>query len=253
MAQENPLWGAPRIHGQLTALGFKASEATIWRLMRRLGLDPDPKHRRHWSDFLERNCQAIVATDFFTVETLTPRGLVTLYCLFFIQHDTRRVCLGGITRYPNEAWMAQVARNLTMAGETFFNGRKFLFMDRDTKFCEGFRGIFQGAGIRCLRLPRESPNLNAYAERWIRSVRQECLNELPFISGEAGLTKVLSQYLEHFHHERAHQGIGNKIPFPEHPMPAETKPVSELQSKSRLGGLLNYYYWEGENQEKRAA
>ncbi len=253
LAQENPTWGAPRMHGQLSRLGYHASEPSIRRLMRRLGLNPDPTPSRRWSDFLERNQAAIVATDFFSVETVSPRGLSTQYCLFFIQHDTRKVCLAGITEHPDEAWMQQVARNLTMEDEGFFKGRKYLIMDRDTKFCKSFKEILKSAGVESLVLPKESPDLNAYAERWVRSVKEECIRELPFLPGPASLHKALTQYLEHYHHERAHQGLGNKIPFPYGPQRSEPHPNAKLQRKSRLGGLLNYYYWEGENQKSEAA
>jgi len=253
MAQKNPTWGAPRIHGQLKQLGFGASEPTVWRLMRRLGLDPNPHKPKHWSTFLRQNKEAIVASDFFTVETMGPKGLRSLYGLFFIQHDTRQVLLGGITEHPNEAWVTQIARNLTMSGEPFFQGRKYLIMDRDTKYCKSMRDIFTDAGIKPLMLPHKSPDMNAIAERWIRSLRQECLNHLPLISGEAGLAKVLKEYIEHYNHERAHQGLGNTIPLPTDP-PMRTPPANgKLQSKSRLGGLLNYYYWERDLSQKRAA
>jgi putative transposase len=204
IASENPGWGAPRMHGQLQELGFRISEPSVRRLMRKLGLNPDPKPGKRWSDFLERHKAAIVATDFFSYEAWTPAGLQTLYCLFFIQHDTRKVRVAGITERPNEAWMIQMARNLTMEGEDFFEGRKFLIMDRDAKYCSSFRSILKGQGVRCLRLPWKSPNLNAYAERWVRTVKTECLRHLPLLPGPASLMQVLNEYLEHYHHERAH-------------------------------------------------
>jgi len=253
MASENPTWGASRMHGQLKTLGYTISEPSVRRLMRRLGLNPDQRPGRRWSDFLEHHKAAIVATDFFSYEAWTPAGLQTLYCLFFIQHDTRQVHLAGITKHPNEAWMAQMARNLTMEGEDFLKGRKFLIMDRDTKYCLNFRTILKDKGVRSLRLPWRSPNLNAHAERWVRTVKTECLRHLPLLPGPASLAHVLTEYLEHYHHERAHQGLDNSIPFPAHTIAAIPKPPDQLQSKSRLGGLLNYYYWPAENDKKKAA
>ena len=253
MGSENPDWGAPRIHGQLQALGYTISESSVRRLMRRLGLNPDPKPTLLWSDFLERHKAAIVATDFFTYEAWTPHGLRTLYCLFFIQHDTRKVHVAGITEHPTEAWMAQMARNMAMDDNGILKNRKFLIMDRDTKYCQSFRNILRDQGIRCLRLPWRSPNLNAYAERWVRTVKSECLRHLPLLPGPASLAHVLKQYLEHYHHERAHQGLGNKIPFPRQQVRKIRHSPDKLQSKSRLGGLLNYYYWPTDTAIKPAA
>jgi putative transposase len=253
LAQENPGWGAPRIHGQLMHLGYHASEPTIWRLMRRLGLDPNPPKNRRWSDFLARHQAAIVATDFFTIHTVTAQGLRTFYALFFIQHDTRKVHLGGVTEHPTEAWAAQVARNLSMDDPGFLQGRRFLILDRDPAFGRAFRQVFKSAGVRPLVLPKESPNLNAIAERWIRSVRQECLNDLPLLPGIASIKHVLEQYLAHYHQERAHQGLGNVIPFPVTPPRLMAPANGKLQCRSRLGGLLNFYEWQGESKEVRAA
>lgn len=253
LAQDNPRWGAPRIHGQLKSLGFGASEPTIWRLMRRLGLDPNPPQTHRWSDFLERHKAAMVSTDFFSIEAMTPTGLKTFYALFFIQHDTRKICLGGVTEHPSEAWVSQVARNLTMEGQSFFNGRKFLVMDRDTKYCKSFQRIFKDAGVKPLVLPIKSPNLNAYAERWIRSVREECLNNLLFLPNERSILNVLNEYVDHFHHERCHQGLCNTIPFPLDTVPCGTPSNAGLQCKSRLGGMLKYYYLVGENEQNKAA
>ena len=130
MAADNPTWGSLRIHGQLMALGYGVSEPSVRRLMRRLGLNPDPLPSRRWSDFLQRNKSAIVAADFFTYEAWTPKGPRTLYALFFLQHDTRKVHLAGVTENPDEAWMSQIARNLTMEGESFLQGREYLITDR---------------------------------------------------------------------------------------------------------------------------
>ncbi len=251
LASENPDWGSHRLHGQLLALGYVVSEPSVRRLMRRLGFRPDPQSGSRWSDFLDQNKAAIVAADFFTYEAWAPQGPRTLYALFFLQHDTRKVHLAGVTEHPTGAWMAQIARNLTMDGEDFLKGRKILILDRDTKFTGAFRSILKGAGVHCLRLPARSPDLNAFAERWVRSVKEECLNHL-ILLGPLSLIKAIKEYLEHFHHERAHQGLGNTIPFPLTPksVPRET---SKLQRKSRLGGLLNFYHWQGEIGEKLAA
>ena len=185
-----------------------------------------------------------MATDFFSYEAWTPLGPRTLYALFFLQLDTRKVYLAGVTEHPNEAWMAQVARNLTMVDELFLKGRRFLIADCDTKFCASYRAILKAAGLQTLPLPPRSPNLNAFAERWVRTIKDECLGGL-VLPGPASVTKAIRQYLEHYHHERPHQGLGNGIPFPTFG-PYTPQDPRQLQRKSRLGGLLNTYYWQAQ-------
>ena len=226
------------------ALGYKVSRPSVRRLMRRLGLNPDPLSGKRWSDFLARNAAAIVATDFFTYEAWTPLGPKSVYALFFIQLDTRRVHLAGVTDHPDEAWMAQVARNMTMEDEPFLKNRRFFIADRDTKFCSSYRSLLAAAGLQTLSLPPRSPNLNAFAERWVRTIKSECLRGL-LLPGPASVTKAIKEYLEHYHRERPHQGLENKIPFPARAI-AQPQDPSRLQRKSRLGGLLNTYYWQGQ-------
>ena len=252
MALDNPTWGASRIHGHLQALGYGVSRPSVRRIMRRWGLDPDPAPGKRWSDFLARNAAAIVATDFFTYEAWTPVGPRTLYALFFIQLDTRRVHLAGVTEHPDEAWMAQMARNMTMEDEPFLKGRRFLIADRDTKFSASYRNILKNTGLQTLPLPPRSPNLNAFAERWVRTIKEECLDGL-LLPGPASVTKAIKEYLLHYHHERPHQGLGNRIPFPVLAHPDRPQHPDQLQRKSRLGGLLNSYCWQGQTPLTSAA
>ena len=180
----------------------------------------------------------LAGTDFFTAEVLTWRGLATYYVLFVIQLETRRVTLAGITRHPTEEWMQQVARNLTDAEGGALPGQRYLLHDRDTKFCSGFRSIVRDGGVEPLRLPPRSPDLNAFAESWVRSVKQECLSKL-ILFGEASLRRALNEYLAHFHAERPHQGKGNVLLFPE---PTDrASPANRVECRQRLGGLLRYY------------
>jgi transposase InsO family protein len=180
----------------------------------------------------------IAGMDFFTVEILTWRGLITYYVLFVIQLETRKVILAGITRHPTEEWMQQVARNLTDSESGTLGQQRFLLHDRDAKFCSAFRSILLDLGLQPLRLPARSPNLNAFAERWVRSVKQECLSKLILFS-EASLKRVLADYLAHYHAERNHQGKQNVLLFP---APADSSPRgSPVVCKQRLGGLLKYY------------
>ena len=179
------------------------------------------------------------ATDFFTAELWTHTGLTTFYVLFFIQIQTRKIVLGGITRHPDEAWMKQTARNVTGDGGGIHNAR-YLIRDRDGKYCPGFDAVFESTGIKPLKLPPQSPNLNAFAERWVRSIKEECLDQM-ILFGERSLRHVLNEYLAHYHHERNHQGLDNVIPFPD----ARAGPkIGKVVKAERLGGLLNFYHRE---------
>ena len=176
--------------------------------------------------------------DFFTAEVLTWRGLATYYVLFVIQLETRKVTLAGITRHPTEQWMEQIARNLTDAEGGALRGQRYVLHDRDAKFCARFRSILQDGGVEPLRLPPSSPDLNAFAERWVRSVKEECLSRL-ILFGEGSLRRALNEYLMYFHAERPHQGKGNRVLFPE---PTERgSPGDRVECRQRLGGLLRYY------------
>jgi transposase InsO family protein len=168
--------------------------------------------------------------------------LVTYYVLFFIHLESRRVEIAGITPHPNEAWMKQIARNVTMDEWGFLESRRYLIHDRDTKFTDSFRAIVKSGQVEPLKLPARSPNLNAYAERWVKSVKEECLSKL-ILFGEASLRRVLREYMTHFHQERNHQGRGNVLLFPLNPqsVAGSDRPV---HCRERLGGLLKYYHRE---------
>jgi putative transposase len=170
---------------------------------------------------------------------LSWQGLVTYYVLFFIEFGTRRVCLGGITRHPDSGWMEQVARNATMEHTGYLNRCRYLLHDRDNKFCREFRETLAAGGVKCMPLPARSPNLNAHAERWVRSIKEECLSQL-ILFGENSLRRVVSDFLEHFHQERNHQGMGNVLLFPV-PATCAGAPSNAIRCRERLGGLLKYY------------
>jgi hypothetical protein len=168
-------------------------------------------------------------------------GLVTYYVLFFIHLGSRQVHVAGVTLHPNEAWMVQVARHVTMEAWGCLSPGQYLIHDRDTKFCPAFQQIIDDAGVERVVLPPRSPNLNAYAERWVRSVKEECLSRL-IVFGEASLRHALTQDVEHYHHERHHQGKGNVLLFPTGSSDAER--AGPIQCPERLGGLLKYYTCE---------
>ena len=240
MANENPSWGYDRIVGALANLGHRLSDQTVGNILRRHGLSPAPKRKQtvSWKDFIRSHRDVLVGMDFFTTEVLTLKGLLTYYVLFFIHLETRRVSLVGFTPYPDQEWMEQQARNMTMEEWGSLRGCRYLLHDRDTKFCESFRELIESGSVKPLRLPARSPNLNSYAERWVRSVKEECLAKLILV-GESSLRRALHQYLLHYHEERNHQGKGNRILFPFHP--EARRKEGAVRCRERLGGLLKYY------------
>src|SRR5215472_13103308 len=213
-ARENSCWGYDRIVGALANLGHQVSDQTVGNILRRHDVAPAPERSRTttWKEFIQSHIDVLVGADFFTVEVLTWGGLVTYY-VFFIEVGSRRVSLGGITRHPDSCWMEQVARNATMQDTGYLNGCRYLLHDRDKKFCCKFRETLAAGGVRCTPIPARSPDLNAHAERWVRSIKEECLSKL-IVFGEKPLQRVVSNFLEHHHQERNHQGKGNLLLFP---------------------------------------
>jgi putative transposase len=209
--------------------------------LRRYNLTPAPERVRTttWKEFIRAHMDVLAGTDFFTVEVLTWRGLVTYYVLFFIEVGSRRVSLGGITRHPDSGWMEQVARNATMQDTGYLNGCRYLLHDRDKKFCREFQKTLAAGGVECTPIPARSPNLNAHSERWVRSVKEECLSKL-ILFGDGSLRRVVSEYLQHYHQERNHQGKGNVLLFPAS-TPSNPGLPGAIGCRERLGGLLKYY------------
>src|SRR2546422_1243579 len=240
MAQENRSWGYDRIVGALANLGLMVSDQTVGNVLKRHGIAPAPERKMTttWKEVIRTHMDVLVATDFFTAEVWTLGGLVTYYVLFFLHLSSRQVSVAGVTPHPNEAWMMQVARNVTMEEWGFLPPGQYLIHDRDTKFCAAFQQIIDDAGVERVVLPPRSPNLNAYAERWVRSVKEECLSRM-ILFGEDSLMHTLQEYVEHYHQERNHQGKGNILLFP------RSSPAGEhdgtIQCRERLGGLLKYY------------
>jgi putative transposase len=242
MARENRDWGYDRIVGALANLGYEVCDQTVGNVLQRHGLLPAPERKRTttWSTFIRIHLALLAGTDFFTAEVLTLHGLVTYYVLFFIHLESRRVDIAGITVHPDEPWMKQMARNVTMEGYGVLRDCRYLLHDRDAKYTQSFRTIIASGRVEPLVLPARSPNLNAYAERWVRSVKEECLSKV-VLFGERSLRRALSEYVEHFHAERNHQGKGNVLLFPRS---ADTRREGPVQCRERLGGLLRYYHQE---------
>jgi hypothetical protein len=242
MASENRGWGYDRIVGAVANLGYEISDQTVGNVLRRHGLSPAPERKRTttWAAFIRTHLALLAGTDFFTAEVLTLRGLMTYYVLFFIHLESRRVDIAGLTVHPNEAWMKQIARNVTMDDCGALRDCRYLLHDRDTKFARSFRAIIASGGVEPLVLPARSPNLNAYAERWVRSIKEECLSKV-ILFGERSLRRALSNFVDHFHAERNHQGKGNVLLFPR---VTDRQREGPVRCHERLGGLLRYYHRE---------
>jgi hypothetical protein len=244
MARENLGWGYDRIVGAMANLGYTLSNQTVGNILLRQGILPAPKRKREttWADFIRTHMSVLAGTDFFSVEVPTLRGLVTYYVLFFIHLESRKVVIAGVTPHPNEVWMKHIARNVTMDEWGFLGNCRYLIHDRDTKYCQSFREIIESGDVKPLRLPARSPNLNAFSERWVKSIKEDCLSKL-ILFGETSLRRVLHEYLAHYHAERNHQGKENVLLFP-----TATKAIdhggSSVSCKQRLGGLLKYYHLE---------
>jgi putative transposase len=240
LAQENRSWGYDRIVGALANLGYTISDQTVGNILKRHGIPPAPERKTTttWKEFIRTHLDVLVATDFFTAEVWTLGGLVTYYVLFFIHLGSRKIHVAGVTPHPNEAWMVQVARNVTMEEWGFLSPGQYLIHDRDGKYCPAFQQIIDAAGVKRVPLPPRSPNLNAYAERWVRSVKDEALSHL-ILFGEGSLRHALQEYVAHYHHERNHQGKGNVLLFPSTNQDPER--AGPMLCRERLGGLLKYY------------
>lgn len=239
MARENPTWGYERIVGAMANLGYKVSDQTVGNILKRHDIPPAPKRKKatSWKDFIRTHMAVMVGTDFFTVEVLTLRGLKTYYVLFFLHLESRRICLAGVTRHPDQEWMEQMARNVTMDGSGFQSNCRFLLHDRDGKYCPSFRQLIEAEKVKALALPPKSPNLNAFAERWVRSVKEECLSKL-ILFGERSLKRALHHYEMHYHQERNHQGKDNVLLFPGPSRPTPRR--GNVRRRERLGGLLKF-------------
>ncbi len=239
MAYENPGWGYTRIHGALLNLDIKIGRGTIRRILKEHLIEPAPARGRRvpWSVFLKAHWKAIAASDFFTVEVWSWRGLITHYVLFVIDLVTRRVFIGGLTTNPDEMWMLQVARTLMDCESGALIGKRHLIIDRDIKYSSAFRSFLAREGVEVIRLPPRSPNLNAYAERFVRSVKGECLSKLIPI-GTPMLRRALHEYSEHYHRERNHQGLGNQLIVPLRIPPSKSE---RIDRRTRLGGMLSFY------------
>jgi putative transposase len=237
LASENSSWGYRRIQGELAGLGYRLAPSTVWLILKRAGIDPAPRRSGPtWRQFLTTQAHGILATDFFSVDTLL---LQRLYVLFVVEHATRRVHLLGVTVNPSGAWVVQQARNFLMDLSDRVTSFTFLIRDRDRKFSAVFDAVFASEGIRILRTPVRAPQANAIAERWIGTVRRELLDRI-LIVNRRHLEHVLAEYVVHFNQHRPHRALHQAAPLRPLPPPA-SPPSLRLQRRDRLGGLIHEY------------
>ena len=235
MAEENPTWGYTRIQGALKNVGHRVGRSTIRRILKAAGLPPVPQRPTSWQTFLKAHWGSIAAADFFTTEVWTWQGLLTYYTVFIIDLASRRVQILGSTPHPEALFMQQIIRTLTMA-EAGVVSVQVLICDRDRKWSRDVRRRLQDAGIRVVLIPERAPNANAYAERFVRSIKEECLDHIIPI-GEPHFRHVITDFVEHYHRERNHQGLDNRL-IAGTPV---TDRTGRVRCRRRLGGLLNFY------------
>lgn len=242
MAKSNPSWGYTRLRGALAQLGHEIGRNTIKRILCDNGIEPAPERgkRTPWRTFLKAHWEAIAAADFFAIEVLTMHGLVRYFVLFVIELRTRKVEIAGITADPNGRWMQQVGRNLTDCIDGFLRDTHYIILDRDPLYNDAFRKLLTASGCKVVRLPARSPNLNAFSERFVLSAKSECLNKIVPI-GERHLREAIKSFVDHYHAERHHQGLGNRLIEPDLEDAGRTGPV---KCRERLGGTLKFYYRE---------
>lgn len=236
MAEENPTWGYTRIQGALKNVRHRVGRSTIARILKAHGVPPVPERPTSWQTFLRAHWGAIAGADFFTTEVWTWRGLVTFCTVFVIELASRRVQIVGSTPHPDDLFMRQVGRTLTAADDGVLAGRCVLICDRDAKWSAPVRARLGEVGIRVVQTPYRAPNANAYAERFVRSIKDECLDRIIPL-GERHFRRAITEFVDHYHHERNHQGLENALIVGAPP----TGTVGCVRRRPRLGGLLNYY------------
>jgi putative transposase len=236
LARENPSWGHRRIQGELVGLGYRVAASTVWKILHQAGVDPAPRRAGPtWQQFLATQAHTIVACDFFTVDTVF---LKRIYVLFFLELATRRVHVVGVTEHPTGAWVAQQAGNLLIDLDQRADRLRFLLRDRDATFTAAFDTVFTAAGIEVIRTPPQAPRANAFAERWVGTVRRECTDRI-LIVGARHLAAVLASYTSHYNQHRPHRSLGQRPPQPLPKVASLT--ATSAQRHCILGGLINEY------------
>jgi hypothetical protein len=235
LVQENPRWGYGKIQGELIKLSFQISQSTIRNILDRNGIQPASVRNGSigWRKLMDHYKDQILACDFFTIETI---WLQTLYVLFFIELGSRQVRIAGISPNPNEIWITQQARQLIWELQENDRPSRFLIHDNDRKFSKAFNAVFESEGIHVIHTPFQAPNANAYAERWVRTVREECLDHI-LILNTNHLNRVLIEFSDYYNSSRPHQGIDQQLPVPH-----QTQSIGMIHRRKVLGGIINDYY-----------
>jgi putative transposase len=230
---DNLTWGYRRIHGELLVLGHKVAASTVWKILRDAGREPTPgRTGPSWSEFIRSQAKAVIATDFLTVDTVLLRRF---YVLFFIEADTRIVHLAGITTNPTGPWTTQRARNLLLRLE---RNVRFVIHDGAGQYARSFNDVFTGIGAVAITTPPGVPRANAFAERWVRSVRHELLDRT-IVWNERQLRALLEEYVAHYNEHRPHRSLGQRAPAS--PDVAAIASANPIQRHSTCGGLINEY------------
>jgi putative transposase len=239
LARENPHWGYQRIAGELKRLGLAVSPTTVRKVLTSVGIPPAPERgRQTWRSFLRQQAASTLACDFFAIEAL---ALQRIYVLFFLSLATRRLEFIACTANPDGAWVTQQARNLSMQLGEHEPQFQLLIHDRDTKFSRAFDDVFRSEGIKVIRTPVQAPNANAFAERWVRTVRNDCLDRI-LIIGRRHLDRVLRVYTKHYNEHRPHRALQLAPPDGDHStVDANTRPTADLRRRDLLGGLIHEY------------
>jgi putative transposase len=235
LAKENPRWGYGKIEGELLKLGIKVSQTTIRNILNRNGIIPAPVRSGSigWRHLMNHYKCQLLACDFLTVETLF---LKTIYIFFFIEIGTRRIHIAGISDHPNGHWVAQQARNFGWLLQEHDTNFVCLIRDNDSKYTDSFDTVFESEGINIICTPYRAPNANTFAERWVRTLRTECLDNL-LIVNESHLRRVVTEYVEYYNSRRPHQSLNQQSPIPSPP----PEPAGLIQRQKILGGIINDY------------
>jgi transposase len=240
MARQNPGWGHRRIQGELARLGHKIAYSTVWRILKKAGIDPAPQRSGPtWSEFLSAQAHWIIACDLLHVDTVLLRRL---YVLIFIEHGTRRLHVAGVTANPTGTWVVQQARNLSMDLGTMMDTFRFVIRDRDSKYTLAFDDVFDAEGVHVIKTPPQAPRANAICERVIGTLRRELLDRI-LILGPGHLRRILAEYVIHYNAHRPHQSLGQRSPDTDPMIPAAPIDLAAMRIKRRpiLGGLINEY------------
>jgi transposase InsO family protein len=239
LARENPRWGYQRIVGELAGLGMRISATSVAKILRQAGVPPaGARTELSWRGSLRAHAASIIACDFFTVETL---WLGRLYVLFFLEHGTRRVHLAGCAANPDGGWVVQQARQFAWSLCARATPARFLIHDRDSKFGRSFDDVFRSEGVQIIRTPFRTPQANAFAERWVGTVRRDCLDWLLIVSRRQ-LERVLRIYADHYNTHRPHRALDLMPPMPRRPLRlVDCDLPTQIQRRDRLGGLVHKY------------